>query len=169
VIRATQALDLLEFLRAWRTPHLDRLRPPSFPARGAACRRSIAHLAGIVTSFTVAHSITLVHGGGPGPAAGRAVEVLIALSIVYVAIEDLLDRGSDRRALVTFVSPHPRLRLRERAGETALPTGSILMPLLAFNLGVEAGQLAVVLIAVPFSACCYADPKASVSRERCPS
>jgi hydrogenase/urease accessory protein HupE len=111
----------------------------------------IARIAGIVTSFTVAHSITL---GAAATGLVRLpvapVEAAIALSIVFVAAENLLERGADRRAIVTFFFGLIHgFGFASVLAETALPTGGILVPLLAFNLGVEAGQLAVVLAVVP--------------------
>ncbi len=110
-----------------------------------------ARLAGIVTSFTLAHSITLGAAAlglvqlPPGP-----VEVLIALSIVFVALENLAARGSDRRALVTFAFGLVHgFGFAGVLAQTALPAGGVLVPLLAFNLGVEAGQLAVVAVVLP--------------------
>jgi len=111
----------------------------------------IARIAGIVTSFTVAHSITL---GAAATGLVRLpvapVEAAIAVSIVFVAVENLLERGADRRALVTFFFGliHGFGFASVLAG-AALPAGGILVPLLAFNLGVEAGQLVVVAAVVP--------------------
>jgi len=111
----------------------------------------LARLAGIVTSFTLAHSITL---GAAAMGLVRLpvapVEAAIALSILYVAAENLLDLGADRRALVTFgFGLIHGFGFASVLAETALPAGGILVPLLAFNLGVEAGQLAVVVVVVP--------------------
>lgn len=111
----------------------------------------VARLAAIVTSFTVAHSITL---GAAATGLVRLpvapVEAAIALSIVYVAAENLMERGADRRALVTFAFGLVHgFGFASVLAETALPPGELVVPLLAFNLGVEAGQLAVVLVVVP--------------------
>ncbi len=114
----------------------------------------LARLAAIVTSFTLAHSITLgAAATGLVHLPVAPVEAAIALSIVYVAAENLLDLGADRRALVTFgFGLIHGFGFASVLAETALPTGGILVPLLAFNLGVEAGQLAVVLAVVPLLA-----------------
>ena len=114
----------------------------------------IARLAGIVTSFTLAHSITL---GAAATGLVRLpvapVEAAIALSIVFVATENLLGRGADRRALVTFFFGLIHgFGFASVLAEASLPAGGIVVPLLAFNLGVEAGQLAVVLAVVPLLA-----------------
>jgi hypothetical protein len=111
----------------------------------------IWRLAGIVTSFTIAHSVTLgAAATGMVTLPVEPVEAAIALSIVYVAAENLLGRGADRRALVTFAFGLIHgFGFASILAETGLPAGGILVPLLAFNLGVEAGQLAVVLVVVP--------------------
>ena len=111
----------------------------------------LMRLAGIVTSFTLAHSITLgaaATGWLHFPPAH--VEVLIALSIVYVAMENILGRGADRRAAVTFgFGLIHGFGFAGVLAEAALPASGILVPLLAFNLGVEGGQLVVVALLVP--------------------
>src|SRR6185436_17805317 len=88
-----------------------------------------------VSTFTLAHSITLgltIYGIVSLPA--RIVEPMIALSIAYVAIENVLtsELKSWRVALVFSFG---------------LPRGDFLTALVTFNLGVEAGQLTVVAIA----------------------
>lgn len=114
----------------------------------------IGRLAAIVTSFTVAHSFTLgAAATGLVQLPVAPVEAAIALSIVYVAAENLFERGADRRALVTFAFGLVHgFGFASILAETALPPGGVLVPLLAFNLGVEAGQLAVVVVVVPLLA-----------------
>jgi hypothetical protein len=122
----------------------------------------IWRLAGIVTSFTIAHSITLgAAATGLVTLPVEPVEAVIALSIVYVAAENLLGRGADRRALVTFAFGLIHgFGFASILAETGLPAGGILIPLLAFNLGVEAGQLAVVVVVVPLLAVLLRGPHA---------
>jgi hypothetical protein len=118
--------------------------------------RRILPLVAIVTSFTVAHSITLaVSALGHAPSAlwfPPLVEVLIALSIVYMAFENIVGGATVRRRwLMAFgfglvhgfgFSFHLRESL-QFAGD------HLVTSLLAFNLGVELGQIAVLLVAVP--------------------
>lgn len=122
----------------------------------------IGRLAAIVTSFTVAHSITLAAAAtGLVRLPVAPVEALIALSIVYVAVENLLERGSDRRTLVTFsFGLIHGFGFASVLAESALEPGELLVPLLAFNLGVEAGQLAVVVVVVPLLALVLRGPHA---------
>jgi hydrogenase/urease accessory protein HupE len=114
----------------------------------------LGRLAAIVTSFTVAHSFTL---GAAATGLVRLpvapVEAAIALSIVVVAAENILRLGADRRALVTFAFGLVHgFGFASVLSETALPPSGVVLPLLAFNLGVEAGQLAVVAVVVPLLA-----------------
>lgn len=111
----------------------------------------LRRLAAIVTSFTVAHSITLALAAlGIVQLPSGPVEVVIALSIVYVAMENILGWTGDRRALVTFAFGLIHgFGFAGILAETGLPPGGVALPLLAFNLGVEAGQLVVLLIVVP--------------------
>lgn len=111
----------------------------------------IRRLAAIVTSFTIAHTITLCAAATAVVRLPVApVEIAIALSIVAVAMENILQRGADRRALVTFAFGLVHgFGFSSVLAETALPASGMVIPLLAFNLGVEAGQLAVVLVLVP--------------------
>lgn len=104
-----------------------------------------------VTSFTVAHSITLglsIYGLVSLPS--RVIEPLIALSIVYVAIENLLTRELKpwRLALVFMFGLLHGLGFAGVLRELGLPRGEFLTGLLMFNLGVEGGQLTVIAVAM---------------------
>lgn len=103
-----------------------------------------------VTSFTVAHSITLALTiYGIVSVSPRIVEPMIALSIAYVAIENLTT--SQLRAWrVAIVFAFGLLHGMGFAGvlkELALPRSEFLTALVTFNIGVEAGQLAVIAVA----------------------
>jgi hydrogenase/urease accessory protein HupE len=121
----------------------------------AVCR-SFRSIAGIVTCFTVAHSITLALATFDLvrlPAAW--VEPAIAVSIIYVGIENLLRRGEEpagRWALTFafglihgfgFAGVLRDLGLGRNAGE------GVALPLLSFNLGVELGQIAIAAVVLP--------------------
>jgi hydrogenase/urease accessory protein HupE len=113
---------------------------------------SIASVLAIVTAFTVAHSVTLalaVLHVMSVPA--WLVEPVIALSIVYVAAENIFsERAISRRWAVSFI-----FGLVHGFGfagallELELPTGSLVGSLLSFNLGVEAGQAMVIAVLWP--------------------
>ena len=110
-----------------------------------------------VTAFTVAHSITLglsIYGIVSLPS--RIVEPLIALSIAYVAIENLVTRELKpwRLALVFMFGLLHGLGFAGVLRELGLPRQEFLTALLTFNLGVEGGQLTVIaaalLVTAPF-------------------
>jgi HupE / UreJ protein len=104
-----------------------------------------------VTAFTVAHSITLglsIYGVVSLPS--RIVEPLIALSIAYVAIENLFTRELKpwRLALVFMFGLLHGLGFAGVLRELGLPREEFLTALLTFNLGVEGGQLTVIAAAL---------------------
>ena len=104
-----------------------------------------------VTAFTVAHSITLglsIYGIVSLPP--RVVEPLIAFSIAYVAIENLLTRELKpwRLALVFMFGLLHGLGFAGVLRELGLPREEFLTALLTFNLGVEGGQLTVIAAAL---------------------
>jgi hydrogenase/urease accessory protein HupE len=109
---------------------------------------------GIITSFTIAHSITLaVATLHLVQIPSRIVEPLIAASIVFVGIENLL-RGDipTARRMVAFgfglIHGFGFASALREAG-IASGTGGILLPLFSFNLGVELGQIMVAAAALP--------------------
>lgn len=102
-----------------------------------------------VTTFTVAHSLTLalaLYGVVALPA--TIVEPLIALSIVYVAIENLRTRRLTpwRIALVFLFGLLHGLGFAGVLTGLALPRTDLALGLVGFNLGVEAGQLTVIAL-----------------------
>ncbi len=107
----------------------------------------------IVTGFTLAHSLTLALATlNLVQMPARIVEPMIAASIVYVGLENVLRHGPPkRRWLLTFVFGLVHGFgfagvLREMEIDKA---GSVVVPLVWFNLGVEAGQIAVAAIILP--------------------
>jgi hypothetical protein len=105
--------------------------------------RSRRELILIVSSFTLAHSITLVLGTfALVTASPRLVEPLIALTIVYVAVENLLRRAPPARPAITF-------GFGSALRELGLPARALVGPLVGFNVGVEIGQLGIVLPLLP--------------------
>jgi hydrogenase/urease accessory protein HupE len=107
----------------------------------------------IITSFTLAHSITLALATlNVVRLPASIVEPLIAISIVYVGVENLLRRGVRRRWLVTFafglVHGFGFASVLRDLG-VGLGGGGLLMPLFSFNLGVEVGQLVIAALTFP--------------------
>jgi hypothetical protein len=117
--------------------------------------RRFAPLVLIVTAFTVAHSITLIAAAfGYAPDAlwfPPLVELLIAISIVYMALENIVGGSITRRWIIAFVFGLVHgFGFSFALRETLQFAGSHLVTsLLSFNLGVELGQLAVLAMLVP--------------------
>jgi hypothetical protein len=108
----------------------------------------------IVTSFTVAHSLTLSLAAlGAVNLPPRLVEAAIAASIVYVALENLLRRRLDRRWLVSlgFGLVHG-FGFANVLAEMHLTRAGLLTSLFAFNAGVEVGQIGIVAAILPLLA-----------------
>ncbi len=105
----------------------------------------------IVTSFTIAHSITLalaalniVH------LPSRLVESGIALSIMYIALENIFFKKFDRRWMVTFFFGLVHGFGFASALQEVHLTGSMLATaLFSFNFGVELGQVCIVALMLP--------------------
>lgn len=103
-----------------------------------------------ITAFTVAHTVSLALGVmGWVNVPGSIVEPLIAASIVFVAVENLLsDRLHRWRPVVVFCFGLLHgLGFASVLMEFGLPEGQFVPALLGFNLGVEFGQLTVVALA----------------------
>jgi hypothetical protein len=105
----------------------------------------------IVTSFTVAHSITLILASlSIARLPSRLVECAIAATIVYVAAENLWRRSMSHRWLLTFgFGLIHGFGFAGVLAELGLPAAGKVRCLLAFNAGVEVGQLAIVTAAFP--------------------
>jgi hypothetical protein len=117
--------------------------------------RRLRPLIVIATSFTVAHSITLIASAfGYAPDAlwfPPLIEFLIAVTIVYMGLENIVGSNISRRWIMAFAFGLIHgfgfsFALREQlqfAGD------HLVSSLLGFNLGVEIGQLAVLIVLVP--------------------
>ncbi len=117
--------------------------------------RRLRPLAAVVTAFTVAHSITLIASAfDMAPSAlwfPPLIETLIAASIVYMAIENITGAHLQRRWVVTFAFGLVHgfgfsFALRE---SLQFAGSHLLTSLLAFNVGVELGQLLVLVVILP--------------------
>ena len=100
----------------------------------------------IVSAFTVAHTITLFLAATETVTIpSRLVEVCIAATIVYVAIENLVRDESPHRWRITFVFGLIHgFGFANVLRELGLPREGLVRCLLAFNCGVELGQLVIV-------------------------
>ncbi|NNF23225.1 MAG: HupE/UreJ family protein [Rhodobacteraceae bacterium] len=103
-----------------------------------------------VTAFTVAHTVTLALGIlGIVTLPASIVEPLIAASIVYVGIENVLSRGLTpwRPAVVFGFGLLHGLGFASVLGDIGLDPATFVIGLIGFNVGVELGQLSVIAIA----------------------
>ncbi len=116
-------------------------------------RPALIQVAGIVTAFTVAHSLTLLAAIlGWVSLSSRWVESAIAATVVLAAVNNLHPFLPGRRWAVAFV-----LGLIHGFGfagvlvDLGLPGGALAVALAGFNLGVETGQLAIVALFLPIA------------------
>ena len=103
-----------------------------------------------VSAFTLAHTITLALAAtGVVKIPASIVEPMIAASIVYVGVENILGRGTmrGRTALVFGFGLLHGLGFASVLGDYGIASGRFVPALLGFNIGVEIGQLAVIAMA----------------------
>jgi hydrogenase/urease accessory protein HupE len=105
----------------------------------------------IVTAFTVSHSVTLSLAAlDIVTLPSQWVEAAIAASIIYVAVENFFSRRVDGRWRDTFLFGFIHgFGFASGLKELGLPAHAIVPALASFNIGVELGQVAVVLVLVP--------------------
>ena len=108
---------------------------------------------GIITFFTIAHSITLgLAGLNVVNLPSSVVEPLIAATIVYVRLENLISKAPKGRRFLTFsfglIHGFGFASVLQEMGISSIETG-ILVPLFSFNLGVEVGQIVVTSLVLP--------------------
>ena len=113
----------------------------------------LVNLVKIVTAFTIAHSITLILAALeilklPPP----IIETGIALSIAYVAAENFFITNTQHRWLLTFIFGLVHgFGFANVLRDLGLPASGLVPSLLAFNIGVEIGQLCIVAIFFPIT------------------
>jgi len=112
---------------------------------------SLGSLVRIITSFTIAHSITLALATfNLVVLPARLTESLIAASIGYVAAENLLDFRAMKRYYITFLFGLVHgFGFSNVLREMDLPKASLALSLFSFNVGVEIGQVTFVLLIFP--------------------
>ncbi len=105
----------------------------------------------IVTAFTVSHSITLSLAAlNIFALPSSLTEALIAASIVFVAAENFFSRDVDNRWRNTFLFGFIHgFGFASALTEMGVPQGGVVPALAAFNIGVEAGQIAIVMAVMP--------------------
>ena len=109
---------------------------------------NLSQLIKIVTAFTIAHSLTLTLAALNIVTLPTAlVESIIALSIVYVAVENLWQKQMSHRPWLTFgFGLIHGLGFANILRDLTQSQSNLLLSLTSFNLGVELGQIAIVLL-----------------------
>lgn len=107
-----------------------------------------------ITAFTVAHTATFfLVALNLVSVSPRIVEPLIALSICYIALEDtVIRRVWTKRILIFGFGLIHGMGFASILGEVDLPRANLIASVISFNLGVEAGQLAILLLVAPLLA-----------------
>ncbi|MBC7943798.1 MAG: HupE/UreJ family protein, partial [Burkholderiales bacterium] len=107
----------------------------------------------IVTAFTIAHSITLSLAAlGVLALPSRLIEAAIAASVFLAALNNLFPLVYGKRWLVAFVFGLIHgFGFASVLADLGLPQDELLIALVGFNLGVEAGQLAIVAVFLPIA------------------
>lgn len=113
--------------------------------------KRLSDLVWVISSFTVAHSLTLTAASlgwiVPNPA---LIEPLIALTILYVAVENWFTAQPKARLVLTFgFGLIHGLAFASALSDGPLPYREEMVALLSFNLGVEIGQLMFLALAYP--------------------
>ena len=112
---------------------------------------SLRSLVKTITSFTIAHSITLALATFDVVILpSRFTESMIALSIIYVAVENLIRKRSIERWRITFLFGLVHgFGFSNVLREMQLPRADLALSLFSFNAGVEIGQLIFVILLFP--------------------
>jgi hypothetical protein len=114
---------------------------------------AFANIVRVVTAFTLAHSMTLsLAAFDVIRLPGRLTESVIAASIIVAALNNVFPRVTEGRWRIAFAFGLLHgFGFASVLAEMGLPKGARLVSLVAFNLGVETGQLAVVLAVMPLA------------------
>lgn len=122
--------------------------------------RNVREVAIFVSMFTIGHSATLLLGvlGGFG-ANAHVIDAIIGLSVVYKGIDNLDGlariglRPDPRVAILVFGLFHG-LGLATKLNDLAMPANGLVTNLIAFNIGIEAGQVLVLAPIVALLGAC---------------
>jgi hypothetical protein len=143
-------IDHLLFLISLLLPAVLSRRDGRWEPVGSA-RAALLDILRVVTAFTAAHSITLtlaalniIH------LPSRLTESIIAASIIVAALNNIFPLVTQGRARIAFAFGLLHgFGFASVLADMGLPGGARLLSLFAFNLGIETGQLAVVLAVMP--------------------
>ena len=116
-------------------------------------RRSLLEVLKVVTAFTLAHSITLSLAALQVISLpSRLVESTIALSVVFAALNNLKGTIEKRRWVMAFIFGLVHgFGFASVLADLGLPQDALVLALVGFNLGVEVGQMAIVVAFVPIA------------------
>lgn len=115
-----------------------------------SARRVVTNAVWIVTAFTLAHSVTLTATAmGWVQPSSRWVEVAIALSVALAALNNVFPVVTRLSGITFAFGLIHGFGFAGVLGELGVPADQVLPTVLAFNLGVEIGQLAIVLVLLP--------------------
>jgi hydrogenase/urease accessory protein HupE len=114
-------------------------------------RQSFKQYAALITSFTIAHCLTLTLTViGWIDISPKIVEPAIALSICYVAIENIIRKKVSHRWIMTFVFGLIHgMGFADVLKEMDIPKNELAVDLISFNLGIETVQLGIVVVLLP--------------------
>ena len=112
--------------------------------------QTLRSTATVITAFTIAHSVSLIAASlGWVHLPSRFVESMIAASIAYTAAENVVHPDVPWRFYLTFGFGLVHGLGFASTLAVLLPPSGVIVPLLCFNLGVEIGQLTIVVVALP--------------------
>jgi len=151
VAHIKEGTDHLLFLIALLLPSMLVAGPTGW-GRYGGIRSSLAKILKIVTAFTIGHSLTLLVGAlGWVRLPAQPVEVLIAFSILVSAVHAVYPIFPGREMLVAggFGLIHG-LAFAGVIAHLDLAAGTLAVSVLGFNLGIEAMQLVVILLVIPW-------------------
>jgi hypothetical protein len=113
-------------------------------------KRSLITVAGIVTVFTIAHSVSLSLAAlDIVKLPSRPVEIIIALSILVMAVNNLRPFLPGRWLVIFFFGLFHGLGFATVMGHLTFRMVDLVKVMVTFNIGVELGQLAIVLVVFP--------------------
>lgn len=120
-------------------------------------RQTFKQYAGTITAFTIAHSITLALTViGVIHISSRIVEPAIALSICYVALDNLIRKKVSYRWVLTFFFGMIHgMGFADILTEMNIPKSELAVDLISFNVGIETVQVIIVAVMLPALALLY--------------
>jgi hypothetical protein len=145
-------LDHVLFLLALLLPAVLRRKQDQTPT-ATQIRSVLGDVVRVVTAFTIAHSLTLgLAALGVVDMSAEVIEPAIAASVAVAALDNLWPVfGSERFRIAFALGLLHGFGFSSALSDLGLSGASLLRGLFAFNVGVELGQLALVLLFVPLA------------------